>query len=67
MTEYLDKTTPKGDGAPDETQWLSTIPDADPMFIGIVGLADDVKVTIDGRDYIPLGSADTFSHPKDKS
>ena len=54
-------------GAPDYLGWLSSIPNAEPMFIGIIGLPDDVRVTLEGRDYIPLGSGETFSHPKDKS
>jgi hypothetical protein len=37
------------------------------MFIGIVGLPDNITVTVGGRDYMPLGSGVTFSHPQDKS
>ncbi len=72
LSEHKNKGTVKpsreiGAGAPDETQWLRSIPDADPMFIGIVGLPNDVKVTLEGSNHIPLGSGETFSHPKDKS
>jgi hypothetical protein len=54
-------------GAPDEMRWLSDIPDSDPIFIGIIGLPDTISVTVGSRDYMPLGSGETFSQPNDKS
>ena len=52
----------------EKTEDRTSIPDSEPIFIGIVGLPDDVRVTVGGRDYSrSFGSGATFSHPKDKS
>jgi hypothetical protein len=52
-------------GAPDGAGWLDLIPNTEPLFLGIIGLHPEIRVTFKGRDY--SGSGATFSHPSDRS